>query len=55
MTFVGDICKNLGAEELIGEIFRNNYTLLCKGPNLTFEGCNIVHKMLQVVLAESAR
>jgi hypothetical protein len=54
MTFVGDIFKNLGAEELLCEIFRNNYSLLCKGPNPVFTGCNLVNQMLKMVLAESA-
>jgi hypothetical protein len=29
-VFINDIFKDYGAEELICEIFRNNYSLLCK-------------------------
>lgn len=32
-VFAADIFKNLQAEELIAEVFRNNYSLLCKLPN----------------------
>jgi len=53
MIFVADIFKNYGAEELLCEIFRNNYSLLCKGPNPSFDGCNLVHQMLRVVGQES--
>lgn len=32
-VFINDIFKDYGAEELICEIFRNNYSLLCKCSN----------------------
>jgi hypothetical protein len=53
MIFLGDIFKNLGAEELLCEIFRNNYSLLCKGPNADFGGCNLVQQMVKIVVGES--
>ena len=31
--FAADIFRNLQAEELIAEVFKNNYSLLCKLPN----------------------
>lgn len=31
--FIEDVFLDYGAEELIAEIFCNNYTLLCKLPN----------------------
>ena len=52
MIFIEDIFKNYGAEELICEVFRNNYSLLCRGPNEEFGGCNIVRQVFRIVLAE---
>jgi hypothetical protein len=32
-VFIPDIFENFGSEELLVEIFRNNYSLLCKLPD----------------------
>lgn len=53
MIFFEDIFKNYGAEELICEIFKNNYSLLCRGPNEEFGGCNIVRQIFKIVLGET--
>lgn len=49
--FVEDIFSDSGAEELFSEIFRNNYSLLCKIPAELRElsGCNLINAILSRV------
>lgn len=54
-VFINDIFKDYGAEELICEIFRNNYSLLCKCSTDSLEGVNIVRRIFKVVLSENSK
>lgn len=49
--FVEDVFTDSGAEELLSELFRNNYSLLCKiSSNLKeLRGCNIIKSIFSKV------
>jgi hypothetical protein len=53
--YVEDIFTDSGAEELLSEIFRNNYSLLCKVSNglKELKGCNLINAIFNKVTVHS--